>query len=92
MPQSAIPPGLSIEAADGVALLGPSLIALVLGNSPFAHSYFELLHSVHLGLSVVHWVNDGLMTLFFLVIGLEIKRELLVGQLATWGQRASTVR
>lgn len=82
-----IPPGLSNEAAGAVALLGTSLIAFVLANSPFAPSYFELLHRVHLGLSLAHWVNDGLMTLFFLVIGLQLKREWLVGHLATWSQR-----
>ncbi|MCY1393996.1 Na(+)/H(+) antiporter NhaA [compost metagenome] len=76
---AAIPPGLSNEAAGGVALLGTSLIAFVLANSPFAPSYFELLHRVYLGLSLAHWVNDGLMTLFFLVIGLQFKREWLVG-------------
>jgi NhaA family Na+:H+ antiporter len=78
-----IPPGLSNEAAGGVALLGTSLIAFVLANSPFAPSYFDLLHRVHLGLSLAHWVNDGLMTLFFLVIGLQIKREWFGGHLAT---------
>lgn len=83
-----IPPGLSNEAAGGVAVLGTSLIAFVLANSPFAPSYFELLHRVHLGLSLAHWVNDGLMTLCFLVIGLQFKREWLVGHLATWEERA----
>jgi hypothetical protein len=82
-----IPPGLSNEAAGAVALLGTSLIAFVLANSPFAPSYFELLHRVHLGLSLAHWVNDGLMPLFFLVIGLQLKREWLVGHLATWSRR-----
>jgi NhaA family Na+:H+ antiporter len=83
-----IPPGLSNEAAGAVALLGTSVIAFVLANSPFAPGYFELLHRIHLGLSLAHWVNDGLMTLFFLVIGLQFKREWLVGHLATREKRA----
>src|SRR5690606_26901262 len=51
-------------------------------------AYFAALHSPLGGLDALHWVNDGLMTLFFLLIGLEIKRELLDGELATWSRRA----
>jgi Na+:H+ antiporter, NhaA family len=57
-------------------------------NSPLAPAYFGALHA-HVGpLSASHWINDGLMAVFFLFVGLEIKRELLDGQLSTWPRRA----
>src|SRR3546814_18323664 len=46
-----------------------------------------MLHSYVGGLSILHWINDGLMAIFFLFVGLEIKRELVDGRLATWDQR-----
>lgn len=62
-------------------------LALVVANSPFSADYFSALH-VKLGpMSVQHWINDGLMALFFLLVGLEIKREVLDGHLSTWGDR-----
>jgi NhaA family Na+:H+ antiporter len=79
------------EVASGVVLIIAAAVALVWVNSPWADSYDELWNAtidVRLG-SVLHFeehlhkiVNDGLMTLFFLVVGLEIKRELAVGQLS----------
>ena len=68
-----------------------ALVALVWSNSPWSASYFELwstpltlsLAGFTLSLSLHDWINDGLMALFFLVVGLEIKRELLVGELAS---------
>ena len=61
--------------------------ALIIANSPAATSYFHLLH-VQIGqLSLLHWINDGLMPLFFLLVGLELKREVLDGQLATNARR-----
>ncbi|MBL8677518.1 MAG: Na+/H+ antiporter NhaA [Myxococcales bacterium] len=71
-------------------MLGATLVALVWANSPWASSYQRLLH-VPLGVSVgraalnkplLLWINDGLMGIFFFLVGLEIKRELLVGELA----------
>jgi len=60
----------------------------VVANSPLAPTYFNALHA-HVGpLSVSHWINDGLMAVFFLLVGLEIKREILDGQLSTWPRRA----
>lgn len=74
----------------GVLLLCSTVIALVWSNSPFYESYDNLLHlpiSLSLGVfglsnTIGHWINDGLMTIFFFVVGLEIKRELLVGELS----------
>ena len=78
---------ISNQAAGGLVLMGVALLALVVANSPAAPAYFGVLDSYVLGLSVVHWINDALMSLFFLLVGLEIKREFLDGQLKTWPDR-----
>lgn len=75
-------------SAGGIILIIASAAAIVVANSPLAEMYRGLLHYSFAGLSVELWVNDALMAIFFLLVGLEIKRELLIGQLATWGQRA----
>jgi len=81
----------AIEASGGIVLLGSMLVALTLANSPWAAAYTSL-WSTELGVSselltltrpLSFWVNDGLMTIFFLVMGLEIKQELLAGHLAS---------
>src|SRR3712207_135118 len=74
------------EASGGMILMGVTVIALVIANSPLAGVYFGLLKTYVLGLSVLHWINDALMAVFFLLVGLEIKREMLDGQLSTWPQ------
>ncbi|MGE3866872.1 MAG: Na+/H+ antiporter NhaA [Hyphomonadaceae bacterium] len=79
---------LESEAAGGLLLMGAAALALVVANSPAAPIYFEALHAKFAGLNIAHWVNDALMALFFLLVGLEIKRELGEGELRTWGQRA----
>lgn len=79
---------LRSEAAGGVVLMLAALAALIVANSPLADHYFAALHTVWLGLSLELWVNDGLMAIFFLMVGLEIKREVLAGGLASWEQRA----
>ncbi|MEI7703514.1 MAG: Na+/H+ antiporter NhaA [Deltaproteobacteria bacterium] len=80
------------EASGSILLLLFTGVALVWANSPWASHYEHMLH-VPLGftvagstfsLSAAHWVNDGLMAIFFFVVGLEIKRELSVGQLSTF--------
>lgn len=87
-----------LEAAAGIVLLLSAALALVLANTDWgvAH-YFPAVWETHLhvplpGLvlnkSLLHWINDGLMTIFFLVVGLEIKREVLHGELASWQQAA----
>lgn len=78
----------SSPMAGGIVLIIASLIAIIVANSPLGDGYVHLLKSKVAGLTVEHWVNDALMAIFFMFVGLEIKRELLVGQLATWSQRA----
>jgi NhaA family Na+:H+ antiporter len=75
------------EASGGIILMGVTVIALVIANSPLADAYFAVLKTYVLGLSVLHWINDALMAVFFLLVGLEIKREMLDGQLSTWPRR-----
>jgi NhaA family Na+:H+ antiporter len=75
------------QSAGGILLMGVAVLALLVANSPLASLYFELLQARVAGLSVLHWINDGLMAVFFLLVGLEIKREFLDGQLASWDKR-----
>ena len=78
---------LASEASGGLVLMASAALALLVANSAWADTYFAALKA-HLGpLSVLHWINDGLMALFFLLVGLEIKRELLDGRLRTWPDR-----
>jgi NhaA family Na+:H+ antiporter len=80
-----------LQAAGGILLLFTTILALVLANSQFAEGYFRFWEtelSINLGAFTVsedllHWVNDGLMVIFFFVVGLEIKREITVGELAS---------
>lgn len=79
------------QASGGILLIIATVIALTWANSPFAESYHHLWHTyvkidiggVGLNYSLHHWINDGLMVIFFFVVGLEIKRELLVGELSS---------
>ena len=74
---------LSSESAGGVVLMVVAALALVVANSPLAETYDHTLHAYVGGLSVLHWINDGLMAIFFLLVGLEIKREVVAGELST---------
>src|ERR671920_416546 len=76
------------EASGGMILMGVTVVALAIANSPVAGTYFAVLKTYVLGLSVLHWINDALMAVFFLLVGLEIKLEMLDGQLSTWSRRA----
>lgn len=87
-PASALRDLLASEAGGGIVLMVAAAAALVIANSPAASGYFGLLNSYVAGMSVQHWINDALMAVFFLLVGLEIKREFLDGQLATWRRRA----
>lgn len=75
------------SASGGLVLIAAAALALVVANSPLAPVYFSALSSYLGPLSVSHWINDALMALFFLLVGLEIKREMLDGQLASWNRR-----
>ncbi len=86
-PVSVLRTFLQDEAAGGMLLMAVAAAALVIANSPFAHFYFETLHTRLGTLPVIEWINDGLMALFFLLVGLEIKREMIVGQLSSWPRR-----
>lgn len=68
--------------------MAAAALALFVANSSLADRYFAALHAPLAGLDVLHWINDGLMAVFFLFVGLEIKREFLDGQLASWSNRA----
>jgi NhaA family Na+:H+ antiporter len=87
------------EVSGGLVLLACALVAIVWANSPFGESYHHLWEvpvvvrwgSSELAFSLHHWINDGLMVIFFLVVGLEIKRELLVGELSSLKKAALPV-
>ncbi len=85
------------EAASGIVLLAALVVALAWANSPWSGSYDGFWHAgitvdaLGLDTDLLHIVNDGLMTLFFYVVGLEIKRELVEGELATARQAALPV-
>ncbi|MDO6580392.1 Na+/H+ antiporter NhaA [Photobacterium sp. 2_MG-2023] len=72
-----------LESAGGILLIVAAALAMIIANSPLQSVYEGALHTYIAGLSVEHWINDGLMAIFFLVIGLEVKRELIEGALNT---------
>lgn len=85
--QSTLRHFLDNEASGGIILMFVAALAIATANSPMADAYFHMLH-VYIGpLSIQHWINDALMAVFFLLVGLEIKREMLDGQLSTWSRR-----
>ena len=93
--RSAVRALLGSDAAGGLLLMAAAALALIVANGPLAPAYRHLLDNVtgptlspKLGPMTLHlWVNDGLMAVFFLLVGLEIKREFVDGRLATWDQR-----
>jgi NhaA family Na+:H+ antiporter len=80
------------EKAGGFVLIACTILSLVLSNSGLSEAYFNFWHShadlsfykIQLDYSIEHWVNDGLMAIFFLLVGLEIERELYVGELSSF--------
>ncbi|MEJ8658787.1 Na+/H+ antiporter NhaA [Streptomyces sp. MS1.AVA.4] len=87
--RQAVAEALRTETVGGLALLAAAVVALVWANSPWSAAY-ESVRDFHFGipalgldLSVAHWTADGLLAIFFLVAGIELKRELVVGELRT---------
>jgi len=82
---------IELETGGAILLLLMTVVALVWANSPWAESYDHFWHtpiSIAVGghaleLSLAHWVNDGLMAIFFFVVGMEIKREVVLGELSS---------
>lgn len=74
---------LSGEAGPGIVLMLAAAAALAVANSPLGAAYAHGLHLQIGPLSLLHWVNDGLMAVFFLFVGLEVKREVVAGDLST---------
>jgi NhaA family Na+:H+ antiporter len=70
------------EKSSGILILLCTLVSLAITNSPFGEPYLHFWHVQFLGLSVEQWVNDGLMAIFFLFIGLELEREFYSGELS----------
>ncbi|WP_422062298.1 Na+/H+ antiporter NhaA [Sphingopyxis sp.] len=93
--RSALRAFMASEAAGGIILMFAAALAMVVANSPFGTQYHDWLHTPvspaltdKLSPMTLHlWINDGLMAIFFLFVGLEIKRELVDGRLSTWNQR-----
>jgi len=75
------------EAATGILLIAAMVLAMIFANSPWSNEYHEFWHikgevrigSLGLEKSLLHWVNDGLMAMFFMLVGLELKREIQGG-------------
>ncbi|AEI50749.1 Na+/H+ antiporter NhaA [Runella slithyformis] len=70
------------EKAGGLVLIACTLLSLTVANSALSGSYHELWYTKMAGLTLEHWINDGLMTIFFLLIGLELEREIYQGELS----------
>lgn len=79
---------IKTESASGVILALITLVALALANSALGENYFKILETKLIGWSVLHWINDGLMTIFFFVVGMEIKKELVSGELSSYSKAA----
>lgn len=91
MGAKAIQSFVRLESFGGILIMIAAMLAMILANSPLGEDYRDFLNTylsisfgeIGLKKSLLHWVNDGLMALFFLLVGLEIKRELLEGELSS---------
>ena len=70
------------EKSGGITLIACTIISMVLANSAFGNNYTHFWHSILGEQSIEYWINDGLMTIFFLLIGLELEREIYIGELS----------
>ncbi|MEM8727070.1 MAG: Na+/H+ antiporter NhaA, partial [Pseudomonadota bacterium] len=83
---------LKQESAGGIVLIASAVLALIIANSPLADAYFGTLGTklnvsfgaFEIDKALILWINDGLMAIFFFLIGLEVKREIIDGQLSSW--------
>jgi len=73
------------KKSASILLILSTILSLILANT-IGHAYVDIWHTKIAGLSIQHWVNDGLMAVFFLLIGLEIERAIRVGELHKWSQ------
>lgn len=78
---------INTETTGGLVLIAVTIVALIAANSALAPAYTSIQNIPLFNNTLTYWVNDALMAIFFLFVGLEIKREILVGNLATWPQR-----
>lgn len=74
---------IKTESSSGIILICCAALAMFVANSSFSADYFNFLEKKIFNLSVLHWINDALMAIFFFVVGLEIKREIVAGELKT---------
>jgi len=86
-PVSAMRDFMSGETAGGLLLLAAAVLAMIIANSPLSVEYIDLREAYIGPLSLLHWINDFLMAGFFMLVGLEMKRELIDGNLANWSDR-----
>ena len=70
------------EKAGGLILIAVTIVSLIIANSNYSKVYDSFWHHKLAGLSIEHWINDGLMAIFFLLIGLELEREIYIGELS----------
>ena len=90
MPMSRIKSFFELEAAGGIVLAFAALLAMIVANSPLSELYNAFIHApvtIQIGVFEIakdahHWINDGLMAVFFFLVGLELKREALIGELS----------
>lgn len=73
----------SSEKSGGLILVAVTIVSMSLANSSIGSQYIDFWHFPVFGESITHWINDGLMTIFFLLIGLELEREIYIGELST---------
>ncbi len=98
-PMTAIRNFLRLEASGGIILMLAAVLALILANTAYAHLYTEVFEThliigfgnYTLDKELIHWINDGLMAIFFLLVGLEIKREVMRGELSSPAKAALPV-
>ena len=85
---------LKLESAGGILLLFSAAVAMLLANSPLSSQYNDFLNlpvslqigSFSINKTLIHWINDGFMAVFFVLVGMEVKKELFEGALSSYQQ------